>query len=318
MQARYAVLILAVAAVTGVAACGSSAGSGAGLHAAARSAAGSRPALPPVGGAPAPTAAANGGGIAGALGVASGSTSSGATGDIVVGSPAPGVAYSVTAAYVVPHGQFLASFQTVMATAVALGGNVASSKTSPDHTGRIVSGQVTVDVPVEKLASFLNGMPAGWTASSINFATVDHSSDIVDVQARLASAQAHLQALQNLLSKAVSLGDITTLEQQIEEVETSIDTDNGQLSSLQRLVTYATATIELREMGARVLVAPPMSGPSLGGGVAAGWRNALLVLSVILEALVTALPIAFVALTGWLVWRRLRGRGGVTGVEVPS
>ncbi len=317
MVPRPALLILAAAAATALAGCAS----GTAIRAANGFANGTSR---EPGAALAPAAPISGRQSAGAHGAASHSLgapasagSTGATADLVVGSPAPGVSYSVTAAYVVPHGQFLASFETVVATGVGLGGHVVSSKTSPDSSGRIVSGEVTMAVPTARMASLLNGIPKNWTASSIDFGSVDHSADLVDVQARLTSAQAHLKALQDLLAKATSLSDITTLEQQVEEVETAIDTDKGQLSSLQQAVAYATTTIDLREQGARVVVAPTPTGPSLGGGVSAGWKNALVVVSVALEALVTAFPIAIVLLAGWLVWRRLRG-GGRTGAGVAS
>jgi hypothetical protein len=318
MIRRPALLILAAAAAIGTAACASGAGGGVARNSVASGGAGRGSALAP---AAAPTSAPEAGGVAApsqSLSVPASPGPSGGAADIVVGSPAPGVSYSVTAAYVVPHGQFLASFETVVAAGVGLGGYVVSSNTSPDSSGRIVSGEVTMAVPTARMASLLNGIPKEWTASSIDFGSVDHGADIVDVQARLTSAQAHLTALQNLLARATSLSDITTLEQQIEAVETAIDTDKGQLSSLQQSVAYATATIELREEGARVVAAPAPNGPSLGGGIRTGWENALMVLSFVLEGLVTALPIAVVLLAGWLVWRRLRSRGGTSGVGVPS
>jgi uncharacterized iron-regulated membrane protein len=163
---------------------------------------------------------------------------------------------------------------------------------------------VTLAIPTAQMASLLNSLPSDFTASSIDFSSVDDTSDIVDLNARLTSAQAHLTALQGLLAKATSLDDITTLEQQIEDVETSIDTDQGQLTTLDQAVTYATATVRLTERGAVTVTAA--TGPSVSGGVSKGWNNLLEIAAVAVEILVTAIPALILLLIGWTVWRRRR------------
>lgn len=230
------------------------------------------------------------------------------SGDIVLGSPGADVARSVTAAYTVPAGTFLQSFDTVIATGVALDGYVISSETSPNAKGRIVSGQVTLAIPTASMASLLNSLPSDFTASSINFSSVDDTNSIVDLNARLTSAQAHLTALQALLAKATSLADITTLEQQIEDVETSIDTDQGQLNSLTQAVTDATVTVQLKERGAVTVAVKVSTGPSVSSGVSKGWNNVLLIVTVALEVLVTAVPALVLLAIGWFVWRLRRRR----------
>src|ERR1035441_9007208 len=230
------------------------------------------------------------------------------TGDIVVGSPGADVARSVTAAYTVPTGSFLASFDTVIADGAALNGYVISSETSPNAKGRIVSGEVTLAIPTASMASLLNSLPSDFTASSINFSSVDDTNSIVDLNARLTSAQAHLTALQALLAKATSLADITTLEQQIEDVETSIDTDQGQLNSLTQAVTHATVTVQLKERGAVTVAVKVSTGASVGSGVSKGWNNALLIVTVALEVLVSAVPALVLLAIGGFVWRLRRRR----------
>jgi hypothetical protein len=214
----------------------------------------------------------------------------------------------VTAAYTVPPGSFLASFDTVIAEGVALDGYVISSETSPNAKGRIVSGQVTLAIPTASMASLLNSLPSDFTASSINFSSVDDTNSIVDLNARLTSAQAHLTALQALLAKATSLANITTLEQQIEDVDTSIDTDQGQLNSLTQAVTDATVTVQLKERGAVTVAVKVSTGPSVSSGVSKGWNNVLLIVTVALEVLVTAVPALVLLAIGWFVWRLRRRR----------
>ncbi|MBV8445906.1 MAG: DUF4349 domain-containing protein [Candidatus Dormibacteraeota bacterium] len=225
---------------------------------------------------------------------------------IVVGSGGADIQRSVTATYTVPHGQFLQSFQALTARTVQLGGFVVSSQTEPDRTGRIVSGSLTVKIPASQLAVFLNGFPSTFATSAINFSSIDHTADFIDVNARLASANAHLIALQKLLADATSLDDITMLEQQIEQVQQEIDQDQGQLDLLTNDVTYATATIALSERGT-VSVASPAPAP-IAGGIGSGWSNAGVVTGALLEGVVSALPLIVLGMGAGLVWMWLRRR----------
>ena len=261
----------------------------------------------------------SGGSSSGTSGSSASLSADTSSGDIVLGSPGADVARSVTAAYTIPAGTFLQSFDTVIATGVALNGYVVSSQTSPNAKGRIVSGQVTLAIPTSSMASLLNSLPSDFTASSINFSSVDDTNSIVDLNARLTSAQAHLTALQALLAKATSLDDITTLEQQIEDVETSIDTDQGQLNSLTQAVTYATVTVQLKERGAvTVAVKKVATGPSVSSGVSKGWNNMLLIVTVALEVLVTAIPALVLLAIGGAVWRLRRRRTPASHAEATA
>ncbi len=235
----------------------------------------------------------------------------------IAAAPAPGItigvpptAYlqrSVRATYTIPPGTFLAAFDGVIASAVALGGYVASSATRPASDGRIVAGSVTLDIPAARIATFLNGMPSTFTASSIDFASVDHTAAFVDVNAQLVSANAHLHALDALLANATTLSDITTLEQQIETVQVEVDTYQGELNTLSASVDMATATVALSERGVTLVASAP--GP-LNDGLSGGWHNAIEVTGTLLNALITALPVLVIAALGlvawWLIPRRLR------------
>jgi Domain of unknown function (DUF4349) len=234
-------------------------------------------------------------------GATGGGTAPSSTGITIGTAPTAALQRSVRAAYTTPSGSFLASFDSVIARAVALGGYVASSVTQPARDGRIVSGAVTLAIPAPSLATFLNGMPSTFTAVSIDFASVDHTAQFVDVNAKLASAHAHLHALDTLLSNATSLGDITTLEQQVETVQVEIDTDQGELNALTASVDMAAATIALSERGAPRLV-ETAPGP-LNTGLSGGWHNAIQVTGTVLDVVITALPLLVLAGLVLAFWR---------------
>ncbi len=224
-------------------------------------------------------------------------------GAVTVGAPlTPFIERSVTAAYTVPSGSFLASFDGVTARAVAIGGYVVSSSTQPDDAGRMVGGSVSVKIPAPKIADFLNDMPSAFTASSINFGSIDHTAAFIDLNARVGTSRAHLAALNNLLNKATSLADITNLQQQIATVQTELDTYQGQLNVLTASVDLTTATIDLHERG--FAAAPPNPANPVTSGIGGGWSNAVHVTGAVLEAAVSSLPLLVLAVLAWLLWQR--------------
>jgi len=261
------------------------------------------------GGGAAPGAAGSAGGASG-LGVTiNGSAQadkSVATADnpaISLGTPQGRIERTVSATFVVPHGSFLDAFDLLIQRATSLGGFVVGSATSPDQSGRIDAGSVTVRVPAARLGDMVRGNPRDWKVSAIDFSSVDHTSETVDLQARLRAATAHRDALQGLLAGTHDLAGITALEQQIAQVQQEVEQDQGAVDAVNSRVDLATATVSLREQGA-VAPAAPAPTPRLRGALQSGWDNAVAVVAGIVEGLLSALPLLVLAALGLLVaWR---------------
>ena len=92
-----------------------------------------------------------------------------------------------------------------------------------------------------------NGFPARLLGEvqSQNQGSQDVSSQFIDLEAQLNSAQRREQSLLSLLEKAVKLNDILTLEQQLNRVRTEIERLQGQLNFLDRRVELATINVFL-------------------------------------------------------------------------
>lgn len=229
-----------------------------------------------------------------------------------LGTPQGRIERSVSATFVVPHGTFLDAFDLLIQRAASLGGFVVGSSTSPDQSGRIDSGSLTVRVPVARLSDMIRGNPRDWKVSAVDFSSVDHTSETVDLQARLRAATAHRDALQGLLAGTRNLADITALEQQIAQVQQEVEQDQGALDAVNSRVDLATATMSLREQGA-VVARPPAPAPRLKGALQSGWDNAVAVVAGITEGLLSALPLLVLAALGLLVaWRAGLLRRGAT------
>jgi type IV secretory pathway VirB2 component (pilin) len=214
---------------------------------------------------------------------------------------------TVSARYVVPHGGFLDAFSAVVRRATSLGGFVVDSTTTPDATGRIASGTVTLKVPAASLSDLIGGLPADLTVSSLDYGSQDHTAETVDLDARLAAATAHRTALERLRDRTGSVAEIATLEQEIADVQLQVDQTQGALNAVTSRVDLATASIALAEKGVRPVPAPVhRADPLLLGALRTGAQNALQIVAGGVLVLVTVLPLAVLGLAAWLGRRRLR------------
>lgn len=309
-------LLLASCALL-AAACGDAAAPGSGTAglSSAQGSSGQAPAPVPMPAAPAPQQAPAGA----AQDLAAGSARSAAGSGNAAGGPGPAslpanlgtaqgrVERSVNARYVVPHGGFLDAFDAVVNRATGLGGFVVDSTTTPDSTGRISSGAVTVKVPAAHLSELIGGLPSTFTVSALNYGSQDHTAETVDLGARLAASIAHRTALERLRDRTGSIAEVASLEQQIAQVQLEVDQEQGALNAVNARVDLATASIGLAEKDARPAVAPPdPSEPALLHALRTGAANALQLIAGGLLVAVTVLPVAALAVIAWAVRRRLR------------
>jgi hypothetical protein len=262
-------------------------------------------------GAPAPVPAAGAPAAAGSAGAAEQKLAAGAgapSAPLDLGTAQGRIERSVSAQYVVPHGGFLTAFDAVVQRATALGGFVISSTTAPDSDGRIASGTVSVKVPAAKLSDLIAGLPSDFTVSSLNYGSQDHTAQTVDLTARVSAATAQRAALLALLDHARSIADITSLEQQIAQVQLQIDQDQGSLNAVNASVELATASIGLTEKGAKAAPPPPShSEPALLHALRAGADNALQLVAGGVLGAITVLPLlVLLAFAAWLGRRHIR------------
>ena len=224
-----------------------------------------------------------------------------------LGIPQGRIERSVTVDFEVPHDGFLDAFDKLIVRAADLGGYVLSSSTSPGSGGRIDQGSLIVRVPSAKLNDMVTGVPSSWQVSSIDYGSVDHTAETIDLSARLKAITAHRNALQKLLDSTTNLNDITTLENQLADVQQQLDQVQGQLDSVNGRVDMATATIGLREKGVVAHPAPkPQPPPRVLQAIADGWNNAVAVISGVTVGLFSALPLLVIAALVLLGWRRTR------------
>jgi hypothetical protein len=267
-------------------------------------AAGSDSAAKTAGEAAAPTAA---GAAAAGGAVRRNSGGQGGTGTTVRLAPAASIIY--TAQLTVRAARVGAAAVQAAQIAQGAGGYVSSETTSadPDHPSQ-ATATVQLKIPVASYPATL-GQLAGRLGRqlSLHQRAQDVTQQVADVNSQVTSAEAAIAQLRTLLSHAGSVGDLLSVQNQINTEEAILESMQAQQRALSHETSYATVTLTLLGPKAKPLVHRPQAPPTLAGGLGAGWHALRIVLSWTLAFLGAIAPFAAVlAVAGFAVYRGRR------------
>ncbi len=208
----------------------------------------------------------------------------------------------------VGRGALTRTMTKLTALAVGNGGFVASSQTqSGAGTGNEPYGTITLQVPVANFSALLKQAQALGRTTDLTTKATDVTGQYVDLQARIAALQASRQAYLAILAKATSVGDVLSVQEQLDTIQQQIEQLQGQLQVLTSETSYSTLTATVSEGSP----APrPVAGPESGlvrawhdsiGGFVAGVEGVVRVAGPVLFAL---LCLVLVLVGGRALWRR--------------
>lgn len=129
------------------------------------------------------------------------------------------------------------------AYANGVGGFVANSQTSEGDGDP--SASVTLRVPNSSFSGVLGQARALGKVQSEQTKTADVTAQYVDVQARITALKQTKATYLRILSSASTIGDILSVQQQIDDTQTQIEQLQGQLKVLTDQTTYATLTVSI-------------------------------------------------------------------------
>ena len=191
----------------------------------------------------------------------------------------------------------------------AAGGYVSSENTQLD---RAHPDQSTVSlqlkIPVSAYQATLGALSTQLgTRLAMSQQAQDVTETVADVTSRVTSAQAAISQLRTLLRHAGSVSSLLTVQNQINDEESGLES----LLARQRALTHETSfgTVDL------LLVASPQAAHRAGhkhlggfvGGLTAGWHGLVRVVALVLTGAGAALPFAVIlAVLGFLAYRTRR------------
>lgn len=310
--ALVAVVAVAVAGGSGGSSKGSSSGSSASASAPAFGAAHGAPAV--AGG---QASASTGAGAARAAG-SSGAQGSGGLPDVVPKMPTR-VVKTGTVDLQVPFGQAGDTISRISSQAGTLQGFVSTSSIQnmpapgPGMSPPPASGSVTVRVPVSSFEGMVSFVQKLGTPTSVSTSGQDVTNSYVDLQARIGTLQAARTQFEQILARATTIGDILSVENQINDLQTQVEQLQGQLNVLDDQTSYSTLTVNVSEQ-AKPGVVPHPAKPA--GGLAGAWDHARGSFVHGVEAVIAAsggvavflLFTGLVLGAGWYGWRRVGRR----------
>ena len=205
----------------------------------------------------------------------------------------------------VEKGRFDERWRQAEAVAARFGGNVTASS-AQEVEGRLARGNLTLQVPADKLQGALDELRSLGTPVRLNSSANDVSGQIVDYDARLRAAQANEAALLDLARQARSVEDNLALRPRLQDARREIETLQARRASLQGRVDLATVTASLYEKEA----APSIPGPE--GRVGQAWGRAGDAASATLAGMIIAAgylgPFAVIAAAAWALATAVRRR----------
>jgi Domain of unknown function (DUF4349) len=238
-------------------------------------------------------------------------SSAGAQGAGTTARLAPASSIIYTAQLTVRTADVSAAAGQASRIAGAAGGYVSGETMSadPDHPSK-ATASVELKIPVASYQATLARLASGLgTQLALQQQAQDVTQRVADVNSQVASAQAAIAQLRSLLSHAGSVGDLLSVQNQINSEEASLESMQAQQRALSHQTSYATVTLTLLGPKAHPAVHRQKPPPSLAGGFGAGWRALRITVSWTLAFLGAVAPFAAVAaVAGYAAYRGRRWR----------
>lgn len=136
---------------------------------------------------------------------------------------------------------------------------------------------MVIRVPAGRLDEFVEAVSNLGTVTLKERRAEDLSSSYYDTESRIESLEAQLSRLNELMQTA-QLSDITTLSEQIAQVQEELDTLNGQRAGYDNSLSYARVTVDLSEGDSTPASSgdqPSSSGSSLTGRMSAAFTESV-------------------------------------------
>ena len=189
------------------------------------------------------------------------------------------------------------------------GGYVSSETTSanPDHPSE-ATASVQLKIPVASYVTTL-GQLAGQLGRQVSLhqRAQDVTQQVADVTSQVTSAEAAIAQLRTLLSHAGTVGDLLSVQNQINTEEANLESMQAQQRALSRETSYATVTLILLGPRARPPAHRPKAPPTLAGGFGTGWHALRTAVSWTLAFLGAIAPFAAVlAVAGFAIYHARR------------
>lgn len=191
-------------------------------------------------------------------------------------------------------------------------GVVADEQTVTSRRGEPRRSTLTLRVPADSFDATLRDLAGLGRLASQQVTTEDVSTQVVDIDARVLSAERTLRRIRELMESANDFSDVLSLESELARREADLASLRAQQAYLEDQTSLST--IQLSLLPPLAPKADPGDDEPAGfvAGLGVGWDALVGLVTVVLTALGVVVPLllvmAPVALAGWLLLRRVLRR----------
>jgi hypothetical protein len=200
------------------------------------------------------------------------------------------------------------------------GGFVGGDRRSTSGTAADARATLVLRIPSDGFTAAIDALGGLGDEESREIQTEDVTEEVVDLETRIATAQASVERTRALLEQADSIGDIVAVEAELSKREAALASLQARQRRLADLTTLSTITADLLARHAVAVDRGDQAG--FLAGLSAGWSAFTRSVTVLLTGLGAMLPwlVALGAPTAAGVWwsRRRRALRAAPAAPVPG
>ena len=209
----------------------------------------------------------------------------------------------------VKAGAFDSTLSDVRTLVQLQGGFIAGTdaQSNPAINDQIRTGVITFMVPAAKFDNTIDQLAKMGKVQNEHITGQDVSAQYVDLQARLANAEAQRNAMIALLKRAQSISDIIAVQNQLGQITQTIEQLKGQINYLDHNTAYSSVSVTITEAG----VAPstqPIDNWGFATALSDAAHNFVTTVNYVITGLGAIGPIVILLGLGYWLWRRRGGR----------
>ncbi|MGC8757145.1 MAG: DUF4349 domain-containing protein [Caldisericaceae bacterium] len=146
----------------------------------------------------------------------------------------------------VEKGKFTEVFNKIASVTNSFSGNVTNSNYTKDNENYY--GTVTVIIPTKDFDQFVQSISALGKVLTFNVNSADVTGEYVDLNSKLKVLNEQNDLLLSWLKDAKSLQDMITLRNEIQNVQTEIETTKGRLNYISFHTDFSSISVNLSEV----------------------------------------------------------------------
>ncbi len=190
--------------------------------------------------------------------------------------------------------------------AAQLGGYIGNSSMSGGRE-QVKSATLELKIPAQRFDQAINGLGTLGKVESVNSTAEDVGEEYVDITARVSNGHRLEDRLIALLAtRTGKLQDVLSVERELARVREEIERYEGRLRYLKSRVATSTLSVTVHEP-LPILGQGPGQNPIVAA-IRAAWRNFVGFIAAAIASLGILIPLGVLALLGWIIYKRIRGR----------